>query len=128
MKLLLDTHILLWWLADDARLSAADRARIADPDNAVVISAVSAYEVALKNNLGRLDWGADALAAAIAHEGFAFLPLGWAHLAAAGGYPLDHRDPFDRLLVTHCQLDGCELVTSDRNLIALAASVLGSPP
>ncbi len=116
MRLLLDTHALLWWLAGDARLPAAARDAVADEGNAVFVSAASAWEVATKHRLGKLP-GAGPLAVDFAREvrrqGFAELPITLAHAQVAGALPGDHRDPFDRLLVAQAREEKMALVTNE---------------
>jgi PIN domain nuclease of toxin-antitoxin system len=123
MKLLLDTHVLIWWLDGAEALTSDMRALIEDPRREVCVSAASAYEVALKANLGRLAWSADHLRAAIQQEGFSVTPLDWRHMALAGSFPLDHRDPFDRLILASAVIDGAALVTADGELQRLAERV-----
>src|SRR5688572_29545826 len=100
MRILLDTHILLWWLEGDRRLRKAERDAIAEPTNEIWVSAASAYEVALKARLGKIDWDVDALRVAIGLENFRLLDLTWKHLSLAGAFPtVSNKDPWDRMLV-----------------------------
>jgi PIN domain nuclease of toxin-antitoxin system len=114
VKLLLDTHVLLWWLDDDARLdtSAADAIAVAD---IVVVSAASAWEIAIKQAIGKLSGPGD-LTAELATNGFTELPVTVAHALAAGVLPAHHSDPFDRMLVAQARLEGLTLVTRDERL------------
>jgi PIN domain nuclease of toxin-antitoxin system len=122
MKVLLDTHILLWWLEGDRRLRKADREHIADLANEIWVSAASAYEVALKATLGKIDWEVDALRVAIGLENFRILDLSWKHLALAGALPTKtNKDPWDRMLVAQAILEDMPLVTGDTNLKQLFA-------
>ena len=102
MRLLLDTHAFLWWLAGDQALSEAARVAIANPENEVFVSAASAWEIATKYRLGRLP-GAAVIAAdiagAVAGQGFTELPINPRDGQAAGGLPAIHKDPFDRMLI-----------------------------
>lgn len=119
MSLLLDTHILLWWLEGDRRLSKSNRETIADADT-IFVSAASAYEVALKAKLGKIDWEIEALRVAIGLEGFRLLDLNWKHLAVAGDLPTKtNKDPWDRMLVAQSILEDMPLVTSDADLTSL---------
>ena len=97
MKVLLDTHILLWWLADDEHLPAPAAVTIADPDTEVVVSAASAWEISIKQAAGRLDAPEDLLDAVAAND-FGTLPITAHHAMAAGRLPAHHPDPFDRCL------------------------------
>ena len=116
MRLLLDTHTLLWWLAGDQALSDAAREAIADPDNEVFISAASAWEIATKYRLGRL-LGAALIAAdiagAVASQGFTELPISMRDGQAAGGLPAVHKDPFDRVLIAQAVTAGMVIVSSE---------------
>src|SRR5262249_8261319 len=117
MKLLLDTHILLWWLEGDARLSNLDRAAITLPDHEIFVSAASGYEVALKAARGKIDWEIEPLRVAIGLEGFHILDISWRHLATAGGFPLTtNKDPWDRIIAAQSILESMPLVTSDEKL------------
>src|ERR1035438_6959601 len=102
MRLLLDTHILLWWLANNPSLSVRARELIADPDNAVFVSAVSLWEIRLKQSLGKLQLPAD-FEERLAGESFESLPLLAAHAREVATLPWHHRDPFDRLLIAQAR-------------------------
>ncbi|THF56193.1 type II toxin-antitoxin system VapC family toxin [Pseudothauera rhizosphaerae] len=116
MNLLFDTHALLWWFTDDPRLSAGARRAIADESNAVFVSAASAWEIATKHRLGKLDEATEAITRfgeLVAADGFEHLPITHLHAQRAGSYRVDHRDPFDRMLAAQSELDGLALVTID---------------
>ena len=116
MRLLLDTHALIWWLAGDPSLSANAKAAIGDPGNEVFVSAASAWEIATKFRIGRLP-PAGALArdvrGALANQGFLDLPISIQHGQAAGNLPGPHRDPFDRMLVAQATLADLVLVSNE---------------
>ena len=112
MILLLDTHAILWWLDDPTSLSAAAREAITDPENEVFVSAVSAWEIAIKRGLGKLDAPAD-FAITIETCGFQSLPITIAHGLATEQLPPHHRDPFDRMLIAQAQLENATLITRD---------------
>lgn len=114
MRLLLDTHALLWWLADDARLTPSARDAIADAE-VVAVSAASAWEIGIKQSIGKLTGPRD-LAAEIRSNGFAELPVTITHARAAGDLPPHHSDPFDRMLVAQARLEDLTLVTRDPRL------------
>jgi PIN domain nuclease of toxin-antitoxin system len=117
MQLLLDTHALLWWLAGDETLSEAARRAIADPTNAVFVSAASAWEIATKRRLGRLPDVAAIVAdldGLIRGQGFAGLPISIRHGQVAGALPGPHRDPFDRMLIAQAMLEGLVLVSNEQ--------------
>lgn len=116
MRLLLDTHALIWWLAGDPALSRTARAAIADEANEVLVSAASAMEVATKVRIGKLP-GATLLAQdfepIIAGQGFAELAISPRHARIAGAMAIPHKDPFDRLLIAQAQADDLVLVSSE---------------
>lgn len=117
MKLLLDTHALLWWLADDARLGPRARDLIAEPSTAVLVSAASLWEIAVKVRIGKLEADLAAITDAIGRESFTRLGIEDAHLIALGGLPLhpDHRDPFDHLILAQAIVEDATFLTEDRN-------------
>jgi PIN domain nuclease of toxin-antitoxin system len=127
MRLLLDTHAFLWWLADDASLSAAAESAIADSANIVQVSAATAWEITTKWRLGKLP-GAALVAADVAREiaaeGFAELPVTVAHGQHAGALPGTHKDPFDRMLVAQALLEGMTLVSNEKALDPFGATRL----
>ncbi len=116
MRLLLDTHALIWWFAGDPSLSEDAQAAITDPDNEVLVSAASGWEIATKFRIGRLPRAA-ALAAdvagAVARQGFVELPITLRHGQAAGNLPGPHRDPFDRMLIAQALLADLVLVSNE---------------
>jgi len=124
VRLLLDTYTLLWWLADDEQLSAKARKAIADPDNAIFVSATSGWEISLNRSLGRVEVPFEALVEAINECGFDMLPVSLQHGLIAGALPAHHHDPFDRMLVAQCQAEGLRLVSSDRQLAAYGIDLL----
>ena len=115
MRLLLDTHVLLWTIAESRRLSAAARALIGEPDNELTFSSVSLWEVAIKAGRGRDDFRIDvsSLRRSLFDNDYVELPITGAHAVALGGLPPVHRDPFDRMLVAQAIVEGLTLVTSD---------------
>ena len=117
MRVLLDTHALLWWLADSRRLSERARAAIRNEANDVVVSAVSAWEIATKHRLGRLP-EADGLAGdirgTIVGQGFSELPISIADAERAGRLPGPHRDPFDRLLIAQALGHDLAIVSNEK--------------
>ncbi|MFM8301226.1 MAG: type II toxin-antitoxin system VapC family toxin [Gemmatimonadota bacterium] len=116
MRVLLDTHALLWWLAGDRQLSFKARRVIADSQHEVFVSAASAWEVTTKHRLGKLPM-AGPLAVDFAHEvrrlGFTSLPITMEHAQVAGSLPNHHRDPFDRVLVAQARAERFALVSNE---------------
>ena len=115
MRLLLDTHVLLWWLADDARLGGHARALIADPANDVLVSAVSLWEIVVKARIGKLVASLDDILDAVSANGFIRLGLENTHLRALMTLPLHHRDPFDHLLLAQALAEGAMFCSDDAN-------------
>ena len=117
MRLLLDTHALLWWLAGDAALSEQARRAIADEANPVFVSAASAWQISTKHRIGRLPGVAGIsgnLESTIADQGFIELPISVRHAEVAGGLPGPHRDPFDQMLITRAMAESIALVSNER--------------
>jgi PIN domain nuclease of toxin-antitoxin system len=116
VRLLLDSHALLWWLDGDPSLAPAARDAIADEANEVFVSAASAWEITTKHRLGKLP-GAAAVAAdvagCLASQGFVALPISLAHGERAGALPGPHRDPFDRMLIAQAMLEDLVLVSNE---------------
>lgn len=123
MRLLLDTHALLWALTDDARLQQDARERIADGRNQVLVSAASAWEITIKRAVGKLR-APDDLARQVAQARFDPLDITIEHAVAVGDLPNHHRDPFDRLLVAQARVDGLTIVTHDVQIERYDVAVL----
>lgn len=113
MSLLLDTHVVLWWLSDDPALPDAVKDRL-DHEPYVYLSPATVWEVAIKQSLGKL--GPADLPERVRDSGFPFLPITVQHGIVAGRLPLHHRDPFDRMLVAQAQIEGLTLVTHDAQI------------
>jgi len=116
MKLLLDTHALLWWFTDDPKLSPAAREAILSEEHEIFISAASAWEISTKQRLGKLNNLpdlSDRFGELVAADGFSHLPVNYLHSLRAGGYSLAHRDPFDRMLAAQSEIEFLPLVTLD---------------
>ena len=122
MRLLLDTHILLWWVSGDRKLSKALRAAIASADNAIAISAATFWELAIKKQLGRVEVDLAKLQSAVAADGFEEMAVEIAHTLRLQALPDLHRDPFDRLLIAQSIEGGCRLVTRDEQILAYAGT------
>ena len=115
MRLLLDTHALLWWLGVDRSLGARARAAIAAETTEVFVSAASAWEISIKRMLGKLEAPED-LEEQIAFHRFEALPITVAHASAAGALAPHHADPFDRMLVAQAIAEDLTIVTRDRRI------------
>ena len=112
MRILLDTHLILWWLAKSPSLSEQARALIGDPENTVFVSAVSLWEIWLKESLGKLRLPPD-FESKLAEESFENLPLTATHARQVALLPWRHRDPFDRMLVAQARVENLILLTAD---------------
>jgi PIN domain nuclease of toxin-antitoxin system len=127
MKLLLDTHVLYWWLSDRAKLSAVALSAVADRNHEVCVSVASAWELAIKVGLGKWPEARHLIEnfdAELAAENFALLPISVPHARTAGFLRSPHKDPFDRLLVAQAITEGLVLVTSDAKLPGVGAPVI----
>lgn len=115
LRLLLDTHALLWWVTNDRRLSDLADAAMGDVANEVYVSAASAWEVTTKARLGKLTGGPLAIdfPAEVSRQGFSRLPITLEHGQRAGNLPGPHRDPFDRMLIAQAQAEDLEMVSNE---------------
>lgn len=116
MRLLLDTHAVLWFATGAAALSATARAHALDPANDVLVSHVTVWELAIKTGLGKLKLDRDLsrwLERHVTGNGFAYLPIALAHTLAVASLPRHHGDPFDRLLIAQIQIERLVIVSRD---------------
>lgn len=126
MRLLLDTHAFLWWIGDDPRLPAGARSAIGNGANEVFFSAVSAWEIAIKTGLGRVEVPRPLehfVTEQVRVNGFEVLPVHLRHALAVSSLPGLHRDPFDRMLVAQGMQEGLTLVTGDPEIARYGAEV-----
>ena len=124
MRLLLDTHILLWWLSDDAALPDRADALIADPTNEVFVSPLSLWEIAIKARLGRITADVAEIRTAALASGFTELPVTLEHAVAVADLPDHHRDPFDRALIAQARVEPLRLITHDQIVAAYSGDAL----
>ena len=122
MRLLLDTHILLWWLSSSPRLSKTIRAAITEASS-VYVSAASAWELTMKTVSGKLEFGGD-LEEQLAMNSFHPLPIKIVHALLAAKLPRHHADPFDRMLVAQASFESLTLVSADPKLAAYGVPLL----
>ena len=120
MRLLLDTHILLWWLSADRRLSRAVRDVLASEENDIAVSAATVWEIAIKHALGRISVDLKEMISAVNKDNFVELPVRFAHSLALESLPRRHDDPFDRLLIAQSIAEGRRLVTRDEVILEYA--------
>jgi PIN domain nuclease of toxin-antitoxin system len=116
VRVLLDTHALLWWATDDSSLPERSRRRISESYNGVVVSAVSAWEIATKMLLGRLPSATDIVSdfeGFLQRQNFEGLPISLAHGIRAGLLPGHHKDPFDRMLIAQAQAENLPIISND---------------
>jgi len=128
MKLLLDTHILLWAAAEPSRLSVRASELIVDADNTLWFSTASLWEISIKNALGRPDFVVDArrLLRLLLANGYRELAVSSEHALMTGHLPSLHRDPFDRMLIAQAQVEGLQLLTSDRQVVAYGGDIIAA--
>ena len=125
MRLLLDSHTLVWWLEDAPTLAREAYDAIADPDNAIMVSAATVWELEIKRAKGKLTAPQD-LAGRVEREGFDPLPIMLRHGVAAAKLPHHHGDPFDRMLIAQAQLEALTLVTRDPGFQRYAVATLAA--
>ena len=116
MKLLLDTHAFLWFVTDDARLSATAKTSIADPNNEILVSPASYWEIAIKVSIGKYPLSVPYetfIIQGIDGNGFGILPIVPKHTAVLTTLPFHHRDPFDRLIIAQAVVEGAPVVSND---------------
>lgn len=124
MRLLLDTHALLWWLVDDPRIGAVARTLIEDPLNDVLVSVGSLWEIVVNSRIGKLQADIREIADALPGEGFALLDIAPLHLTTLATLPQHHRDPFDHLLIAQAIAEGAGFVSDDRNAARYPVEVI----
>ena len=117
MRLLLDTHALLWWLSDDRRLGEQARDLIADPGNDVLVSTASLWEIVVKRRVGKLSANVGEIADAVIQGGFTLLDITKAHLLTLDTLPMHHRDPFDHLLIAQAITEDATFLSEDRHTL-----------
>lgn len=122
MRLLLDTHVLIWWVAGDRKLSKSLRDRILAEENDVSVSAATFWEIAIKARLGRIDIDLEELRSSVRADGFTEIPVQIEHTLRLKALPDHHHDPFDRLLIAQSIAEGHRLVTRDKSILAYAGS------
>jgi len=123
MRFILDTHVVLWWLDDPGLLSETARNAIAEPSNEIFVSAASAWEIAIKRGLGKLQTE-DHFMEAILACGFKPLAMTMAHALATEELPPHHRDPFDRMLISQAICEGATLITRDSTLMLYGIPII----
>lgn len=116
MRLLLDTHVLLWWLTDDSALGEKAKAQIAKLDNAIMVSAASLWEIAVKQGLGKIEADIAEIEKEIAQQNLVRLGIEADHLIELISLPNHHRDPFDRMLIAQARAEDLQLMTADQQI------------
>ena len=123
-RLLLDTHVFLWWLSDSPKLKPDARSAIAESSAIVHVSAATIWEVAIKARLGKVNPGTKHLDNEISANHFSELGISARHAHTAGNLPLHHDDPFDRMLIAQAQLEDLTLITHDKAFAAYKVPVI----
>jgi PIN domain nuclease of toxin-antitoxin system len=124
LKILLDTHVFIWWDGEDPALSGDLREAISDPANEIYVSAASVWEIAIKRRRGKIAF-AHGIKEAVKRNKFLALPITPDHAEHAGGLPRHHGDPFDRMLVAQAMLEQMTLGTQDAMMRPYGVAVLG---
>jgi len=125
VKVLLDTHALLWWLSDSEKLGPTAREIIADPAHDILVSVVSLWEIAIKIRIGKLDADLIEITDAIPTEGFALLQITPEHLKVLMGLPMHHRDPFDHLLMAQALCEQASFLSGDSQMTHYSIERIG---
>ena len=124
MRLLLDTHALLWWLSDDPQLGRHARHLIADPAHDILVSVVSLWEIQVKMRVGKLAANMVDILQEVEAQAFALLAISPAHLVQLGALPTHHKDPFDHLLIAQAIVENATLISEDRHMPHYAVQVV----
>ena len=124
MRLLLDTHALIWSMDDVSRLGTKAHALISDQANEVFVSPASLWEIVIKASLGKLEGDIAKIDAAIDTQGFSRLDITLPHLQALARLPMHHRDPFDRMLIAQAQAEGLTFITDDRDALLYPVTII----
>jgi len=130
MSYLIDTHILLWWLFDDKKLDSECRNIIRNPDCRIIVSSATAWEIATKYRIGKLPEAKQLVEeySQILHQAkFIELAITTAHALRAGSLPINHRDPFDRMLMAQAELESLPLITYDKAFHTGLIQVIPAP-
>ncbi|HJU18744.1 MAG TPA: type II toxin-antitoxin system VapC family toxin [Stellaceae bacterium] len=127
MRLLLDTHVFVWWDDESPALARALREVIADPGNEIYVSAASVWEIAIKRRRGKIAF-LGGIKETVLRNRFRNLPITPDHAEHAGGLPLHHRDPFDRMLIAQTVLESMALGTQDEMMRPYGVLTIGLPP
>lgn len=127
MRALLDTHALLWWFTDDSRLPRTARDVIANPTNVILVSAASAWEIAIKHRLGKLGEATGLLSRfddLCVADSFTHLPMTHVHALHAGRLRSEHRDPFDRMLAAQAHVENVPVISRDAALATIGVDLI----
>jgi len=111
-RILLDTHALIWWMCGDKKLGLNAQEHIANPENAIFVSAATVWEMSIKQQMGKLEVPDD-IESIVEQLGFSALPITLFHGQQSGKLPMHHRDPFDRMLIAQAQAEGLQILTKD---------------
>lgn len=122
-RILIDTHVLIWWFEGDIQLGNLAREHISNPDNEVYVSAATVWEMSIKQQLGKLV-APDDIDARVEIAGFSKLKISLFHGQQAGRLPLHHKDPFDRMLIAQAQAEGLQILTKDEHFPKYGISLI----
>ncbi|MBF0266097.1 MAG: type II toxin-antitoxin system VapC family toxin [Gammaproteobacteria bacterium] len=122
-KILIDTHVFLWWISDNKNLGENARKYISNPQNRIYLSSVSSWEISIKKNKGLLE-APDDIASIVNEEGFEELPISIFHGELAGKLESIHKDPFDRMMIAQAKAEAMELLTDDLYIKKYSISII----
>jgi PIN domain nuclease of toxin-antitoxin system len=117
VKILLDTNALIWWLTDDPKLGGKARSILADGRHDVMVSIVSLWELTIKWRVGKLEHQGSVFAQLLDEEGIKLLPIRPAHFAVLEELPMQHKDPFDHMILAQAKMEGARIITSDAAML-----------
>tara|TARA_Y100001963_G_scaffold114252_1_gene158395 strand:+ start:672 stop:1058 length:387 start_codon:yes stop_codon:yes gene_type:complete len=124
-RILLDTHVLIWWMSGDEQLGLNAQKHISNTENSIYVSSASVWEMSIKQQLGKLSVP-DAIESLVEELGFSALPISLFHGQQAGRLPTHHHDPFDRMLIAQAQAEGLQILTKNEHFPAYGVRLINA--
>ena len=124
-RILLDTHVLIWWMSGDEQLGLNAQKHISNTENSIYVSSASVWEMSIKQQLGKLSVPDD-IESLVEELGFSALAMSLFHGQQAGALPMHHRDPFDRMLIAQAQAEGLQILTKDGHFPAYGVRLINA--
>tara|TARA_B100000446_G_scaffold161750_1_gene161633 strand:+ start:448 stop:834 length:387 start_codon:yes stop_codon:yes gene_type:complete len=124
-RILLDTHVLIWWMSGDEQLGLNAQKHISSTENSIYVSSASVWEMSIKQQLGKLSVPDD-IESLVEELGFSALPISLFHGQQAGRLPTHHHDPFDRMLIAQAQAEGLQILTKDEHFLAYGVRLINA--